>query len=376
MGLEEYRKEIDDIDSQLIKLFERRMDVATKVGKYKLENNLPVFNGVREAEVIQKNVDRLNNKEYAPYAKNYFNYIMGLSRELQHKILDLKEEIVINNSKLDLENVVVGFPGVNGSFSEEAMERFFGKSIKNKCYEEFEDVFMALKNDEIDYCILPIENSSTGAVTQVYDLINKYNCHIVGEQYVKIDQNLLGVKGCTLDTIKEVYSHPQGFAQSTEFLRNYKDWNQIPYHNTAISAKLVCDLKDITKAAIGSKKAAECYGLEIIKEGINNQSENHTRFVVLSKELIANEESDKISIIISLEDEVGTLYSLLRNFAENNINLKKIESRPIKNSPWKYILYLDFEGSIFNEEVKSALKLIQENSKYFKVLGNYAKNPE
>ena len=374
MNLSEYRKEIDEIDSEIIKLFERRMDVATKVGKYKLENNLPIFNGAREAEVIQKNIDRLNNKDYSPYATKYFNYIMELSRELQHKILGLNEENYLLNSELEAKNITIGYQGVNGSFSEEAMEKYFGEDVNRKCYEEFEDVFIALKNKEINYGVLPIENSSTGAITQVYDLINKYNFYIIGEQCVKCNQNLIGVRGTTLDSIKEVYSHPQGFEQSTEFLRDYKRWNLIPYHNTAISAKLVSDLKDTSKAAIGSKKAAKLYGLEVIKEGINNQSENHTRFLILSRDLIANNECDKVSVVISLEDQAGTLYSLLRYFAENNINLKKVESRPIKNYPWKYLLYLDFEGSIYSEEVKKALNLIEENSAYFKLLGNYKKD--
>ena len=371
MGLSEYRKEIDDIDSELIRLFERRMDVAAKVGKYKLENDLPIFNGTREAEVIQKNVERLENPMYSAYARKYFNYIMELSRELQHKILEVKQDGIIVNKNIDIDNKIVGYQGVNGSFSEEAMEQYFGKKVNSKCYEEFEDVFIALKNEEVDYAIVPIENSSTGAITQVYDLINKYNCYIVGEQCIKIDQNLIGVNGTTVDTIKEVYSHPQGFEQSSEFLKNHKEWNMIPYHNTAISAKLVHDLQDVSKAAIGSKNAAKLYGLEIVKAGINNQSENHTRFVILSRDLISNKECNKISVILSLEDQVGTLYSLLRYFAENNINLNKIESRPIKNSPWEYLLYLDFEGSIYNEEVKNSLKQIEQNSSYFKLIGNY-----
>lgn len=372
MDLSDYRKEIDEIDEEMTRLFEKRMDVAVKVAEYKINNKLPIFNGGREAEVIHKNVKRLKNSNYESLIRKYFNHLMELSRALQQKRFN-----EINNYSTELSGRIrdgkLGFQGLEGSFSEEAMIKYFGGNRETSHYETFEDVFEALKKNEIDYGILLVENTSTGAITEVYDLMNKYGFYIVGEECIKIKQHLIGLEGATLDNIKEVYSHPQGFQQSSEFLNVNKEWVCIPYYNTATSVKKVYDLNDVTKVAIGSERAAKLYGLKILVHNINNQCENQTRFLIIGRNLEVNENCDKVSVIFSLEDEVGTLYSLLNHFAENNINLKKIESRPIKNSPWKYLLYVDFDGNLNSIEVKNALKLIQKNSEYFKLLGNYKK---
>lgn len=372
MDLSDYRKEIDDIDKEITHLFEKRMDVSAKVARYKIENSLPIFNGTREAEVIKKNVNRLTNKKYEAFARKFFNYLMELSRALQQNEFNEDSSIPFN-SNVKIEGGRLGFQGVEGSFSEEALIKYFGESKETSHYDTFEEVFEALKSNKIDYGILPVENSSTGAITEVYDLMNKYGFYIVGEECIKINQHLIGIEGATLEDIKEVYSHPQGFKQSSEFLKEHSDWMCIPYYNTATSVKKIYDLNDISKAAIGSERAANLYNLKIILPNINNEYENSTRFLIIGKNLEINDSCDKVSVVFSLEDEVGNLSSLLTHFAENNINLKKIESRPIKNSPWKYLLYVDFEGNLNSIEVKNALELIQKNSGYFKLLGNYKK---
>ncbi len=268
----------------------------------------------------------------------------------------------------------IGFYGSQGSFTEEAMIKYFGEDKNSKSYEEFEDIFLAIKNDEISYGILPIENSSTGAISNVYDLLYKYGFFINGEVCIKINQNLIGVEGSNLSGIKEIYSHTQGFEQSSDFLKKYNEWKLIPFHSTASSAKLIKELEDKSKAAIGSKRVANIYNLEVIKENINNQTENFTRFIIISKQLEENKNFNKISVVFSLEDKAGTLYKLLRHFAENNINMIKIESRPMKNGPWNYFLYVDFEGDLSSEKVKKSLYLIEQSSAYFKLLGAYEKN--
>ena len=382
MNLSECRKEIDKIDKELVELFERRMNVAIKVAEYKIENNIPILNAAREAEVIEKNVNRLNNKEYSNLTEKFFTNLMELSRSLQSDIfntnednsMDLIEENISNNeNKKNLDNIKIGYQGVKGSFSEEAMIKYFGESHTTTDYEEFEDVFLALKNNEIDYGILPIENSCTGAITTVYDLLVKYGLYIVGEECIKIDQNLIGIRGTKLEDIKEVYSHPQGFEQSREFLNNYNNLKLIPFHNTAISAKYISQLNDKSKAAIASLRAAEIYGLDVIKKEINDKDNNHTKFIIIGRKLESSSECNKITVVFSLDDKSGTLYNLLRHFAENNINMIKIESRPSKNEPWQYLLYVDFEGNIENEDVKKAIKLIEGKSEYFKLLGSYKK---
>lgn len=382
MNLSECRNEIDKIDKELVELFEKRMNVAINVAKYKIENNIPIFNGAREAEVIEKNIKRLNNKEYSNLTEKFFTYLMELSRSLQADIIDqnnkndnmigsIEENISTNENKRNLKNIKIGYQGVKGSFSEEAMIKYFGENHTTTDYEEFEDVFLALKNNEIDYGILPIENSCTGAITTVYDLLVKYGLYIVGEECIKIDQNLIGIKGSKFEDIKEIYSHPQGFEQSSEFLNKQNNLRLIPFHNTAISAKYVSELNDKSKAAIASLRAAQIYGLNVIQKEINDKDNNHTKFIIVGRKLESSKECNKITVVFSLDNKAGTLYNLLRYFAENNINMIKIESRPTKNEPWQYLLYVDFEGNIENEDVKKAIKLIEEKSEYFKLLGSY-----
>ena len=375
--LDDYRNKIDEIDKEITRLFEERMDTVIKIANYKKDNNLPIFNRDREDEVIDKNVGYLKNNDYAEETRKFFISLMEVSRELQSRKMIEAEENVENKVILEeIRNVragKIGYYGVPGSFSEEAMLKYFGELEDSNSYGEFEDVFLAVKNDEIKYGVVPIENSSTGAISQVYDLLYKYGFYIVGEECIKINQNLIGVKGTTLDTIKEVYSHPQPIEQSTEFLKNHSDWKLIPYHSTAACAKFISDLKDTSKAAIASNRAASMYDLEIIKEKINNKSDNSTRFIIISKELETDSSCNKVSVVFSLEHKAGTLYKLLRHFAENNINMMKIESRPMEKGAWKYFLYVDFEGNIESQEVKIALKLIEQSSAYFKLIGTYVK---
>lgn len=379
--LDDYRVRIDEIDKEITKLFEERMNVVLNVAKYKMDNNLPIFNRGREDEVIEKNISYLENKDYAGELKEFYNDLMEVSRHLQNRKMNEAEKKSSIEELKKLESIhkkdntdkKVGFFGVSGSFTEEAMLKYFGKVKDPKAYDEFEDVFLAVKNDEIEYGVVPIENSSTGAIAQVYDLLYKYDFYIVGEQCVRAEQNIVGVKGTTLDDVKEVYSHPQPFAQSTEFLKCHPEWKLIPFHSTSVSAKLVSDLKEKSKVAIASKRAAEIYNLDIIKENINNQSQNTTRFIIISKNLESDETCNKVSIVFSMDDRAGTLYKLISYFAENNINMIKIESRPMEQGTWNYFLYADFDGNIENPEVITALNLIKQNSPYFKLLGGYRK---
>lgn len=372
-NLDDYRAEIDDIDKQLTALFEKRMNVVLKVAEYKKEKNLPVLQSNREEQVLNKAVNNLQNKDYTKEIKDFFNGMMHISKGYEHrKIAEAKskDELSVKRKKIKF-NEKAGFSGVKGSFSEQALLKFFGEDVQYIAYEQFEDVFAAINFGEIKYGIVPIENSSSGAIAEVYDLLRKYGFYIVGEECIKVKQNLIGIKNTSLEDIKEVYSHPQGFLQCSEFLKPHKEWKKIPFNNTATSAKLVRDIGDKSKAAIASERAAKVFGLDIIKEAINNEKENHTRFIVISKEMQVNENADKVSVVFSLEHKVGTLYKLLRYFAENKINMIKIESRPMKDTSWRYFLYVDFLGKIDSEDAKRALSYIKSESAYFKILGAY-----
>ena len=285
----------------------------------------------------------------------------------------IKRGDFVDISHYKTNDLKIGYQGVKGSFSEEAMISFFGENNKSLNYEKFEDVFISLKNDEIDYGILPFENSCTGAITAVYDLISKYGFYIVGEECIKINQNLVGVKDATVDDIKEVYSHPQGFEQSKNFLRNHEDFKLIYFYNTAISAKHVSKLNDKSKAAIASSRAAKIYNLDILAKNIHDNNNNHTKFVIIRKNLESSKESNKITVSFSLENRAGSLYNLLGHFVKNNLNMIKIESRPSNGELWEYVLYVDLEGNINDEKVKNAINLIKEETRYFKLLGCYKK---
>ena len=372
-NLDDYRAEIDVIDKELIKLFEKRMNVVLNVARYKKENNMEIFQNGREEEVINKAVNNIVNKDYEKEVKEFITSTMEISRGLQkRKIEGVKnlDEVEVKVCDLKVKGKL-GFPGVKGAYSEEALLKFFGNDNEIISYKNFEDVFVALDNNEIEYGIVPIENSSTGAITDVYDYLRKYDFYIVGEESIKVNQNLIGIKGTKLEDVKEVYSHPQGISQSSNYLNQFNDWKLIPFVNTATSAKLVKDLGDKSKVAIASARAADIYGLDVIEEGINNIADNSTRFVIISKEMKVVPGADKVSVVLSLEHKAGTLYKLLRYFADNNINMMKIESRPMKETSWRYFIYVDFQGDINGEETKKALEQIEKESAYFKILGAY-----
>ena len=369
--LEDYRVEIDKIDREITQLLEKRMNVAKAISKYKMENNMQIFHPDREKMVIEKNKGYLENKEYEELVESFYDNLMYLSRLVQQKEIYPENKIYTKPYKNDRENLVVGYQGVPGSFGNEAMLKYFKNIKETKSYEKFEEVFKAVESGEIEYGILPVENSSTGGIGTVEDLLKEYNLYIVGEECIKISQNLVGIKGATVDDIKEVYSHPQGFEQSTKFFDKHKNYNLIPYSNTAISAKLVSDLKDKSKAAIASERAAKLYDLKIIKKDVNDLKNNYTRFIVIGRDLECDETCDKVSILFSVEDTSGGLYNLIRDIKEFGLNMSKIESRPNRNNPWNYIFFVDFDGNLFDENIKQAVNVIARNSKYFKLLGCY-----
>lgn len=383
--LQSLRDQIDEIDKQLTELFEKRIETVLKVAKYKKENNIPILNKGREDEVIEKNVNHLKNKGFKTEEAEFIKTVMAISRKAQAKEIfeynvesqdsnKSEPEYMVSNEGIcspKSENITVGFQGVPGSFSEEALIEHFGGEVGTFNVKEFEDVFKALQNNEIDYGVLPIENSSTGGIVEVYDLIRKYGFFIVGERTIKVNQNLIGIKGTKIEDIKEVYSHPQGIKQSSEFLKNYPQWDCIPYRNTAASAQLIRDTNSREKAAIASKKAGELYGLEIIKENINHNKNNYTRFIIIGKNLELQKDYDKISTILTLPHKAGSLYNILSIFAEHNLSLLKIESRPIVGKSFEYFFYIDFQGNLENDLVEEALNEVRNNSYDFKILGNY-----
>ncbi|TCK89027.1 chorismate mutase [Natranaerovirga hydrolytica] len=267
-------------------------------------------------------------------------------------------------------SINVAYYGVPGSFSEQALLDYFPNDVHAINNEKFEGVFKLLEDESIPYGVVPIENSSTGAVNAIYDLLNKYPYHIVGEVYVKVEHHLLGSKKATLDTIKKVYSHPQAFEQSKPYLDQH-GWELVPYYSTASSAEYVKQADDLSIASISSQKAAQIYDLNILANHINYNTTNTTRFIVLGKNLKVNSSCDKISVVFTTEHKAGALYSALKYFSDFDINMLKIESRPVVHTPWQYYFYIDFEGNLNNPSIKKAIDSMKTDCMYFKLLGNY-----
>lgn len=369
--LKKLRDRIDEIDEKIVRLFEQRMGVVLGVAEYKKTHNTGVLQTSREAEVLQKAVDCLEDKSYALHVRQLMTEIMSLSKDLQNSKIS-SASVLEKYKRVPLDkSAKKGFYGDRGSNSEKAMIDFFGDD-DGKSYPTFEDVFKAIKSGEIEYGVVPIENSSTGAITEVYDLLRKYDYFIAGEQWVSIKHCLLGVKGAKLEDIEEIYSHHQAITQCDEFLSRGK-WKIVPFKSTASSAKLVAEAQDKSKAAIASAVNAKLYNLDVIKENIQSQSCNCTRFIVVSKYLTDDEKNDKTSIVFALNSQPGALFNALKYFAKNNINLLNIESRPVENAPETYYFYTDLEYACNAPELIEALNYVKSVSTFFEVVGEYKK---
>lgn len=264
----------------------------------------------------------------------------------------------------------IGFYGEKASFTHQALQEYFGDCKNTEGYSEFKSVFKSLETNDIKYGVLPLENSSTGGITDVYDLLRKYGFHIIGEKCVGIRHNLLTIKGAEFEDITEVYSHNQAFLQSRKYLED-KEWKYIPYFSTAESAKYISEAGVKNKACIASEKAAELYNLNIMQREINYNKNNYTRFIIVGKDICFDGDSDKISVIFTLEHKAGTLCDVLEIFKNNNLNMTRIESRPKTDTPWEYFFYVDFYGNMFDDVVKNAVEKIKKKCRYFKLLGNY-----
>lgn len=362
LDLEKIRLEIDKADKELARVLETRLDLVMQVAAYKKSKGMPVKDVVREAKVINKVVGYLENDKYAPAMRSIMRSVIDAACELEEA--ELSEE---HNRTLK-----IGCFGPEGSFTHQALEEYFhDKNYERAHYNTFEEVVNAVSKGELNYGVLPIENSSTGGITEVYDLLRHYDCSIVGEQCVKIEQNLLGCAGASLQTIKKVYSHPQGFKQSKEFFKDYPQMEQLPYFSTSKSAEEVAARQDITIGAVAGKKAAELYGLRIIAPNINYNSNNYTRFVIIAKnpELVPG--ADKITLIVAVKHEAGSLYKMLASFYHTGLNMLNIESRPIEGKSWEYFFYIDVTGNVNDPLVNDLLDEVREKCTYCKLLGNY-----
>lgn len=375
LDLLKIRGQIDEIDSEMLRLFEERMQLCSDVAEYKIHTGKAVFDKERELEKLRVLGEKAGSEFTKHGIQELFQQIMAMSRKLQYQLLEKNAVEDVSPftpvDKLDTEDVTVVFQGVEGAYSFAAMNTFFGSSVNNYHVVKFKDAMEEIKNGNADYAVLPIENSTAGIVQDIYDLLTAYDHFIVGEQIIPCQHVLLGLKGTGEEEIKTVYSHPQGLMQCKEFLNEHRNWRQVTLENTAVSAKKVAEDGDKTQAAIASESAGEYYGLSIIKKNIFTNVNNSTRFIIVSKDKKYQRDAKKISVSYELPHESGSLYNSLSHFIYNGLNMTKIESRPIMERNWEYRFFVDFEGNLSDSAVKNALRGLKSEARNLRVHGNY-----
>jgi len=372
--LQELRKQLDGIDSRIVKLFEERMDICKQVAEYKIGTGKKVFDKQREQEKISTVKSMTHNEFNSRSIEELFEQIMSMSRKLQYQMLADSGNIgklpFIGVDALDTKRARVVFQGAEGAYSQMAMMEYFGEEIESLHVDSFRDAFVCIEEGRADFAVLPIENSTAGIVSEIYDLLVEFENFIVGEQIIKIEHCLLGVPGAKIEDIKTVYSHPQSLMQSAKYL-SARDWKQISMQNNAFAAKKVADDQDRTQAAIASAYAGKAYGLDILQKGVNHSNTNATRFIIITNQKIFRKDAGKISLCFEVPHRSGSLYHILSHFIYNNLSMTKIESRPIEDRNWEYRFFVDIEGNLADGAVKNALRGLREEAMNMKVLGNY-----
>ncbi len=375
LDLKSIRGEIDQIDEEIVRLFEKRMDLCRNVAEYKIATGKPVLDRQREQEKIETLTALTDNNFNAHGIEELFQQIMAMSRKLQYKLLvknGVEQKLEYEKVEwLKKDHIKVVYQGVPGAYSYAAMQKYFGEDVENYNAATFKEAMQEIAEGRADYAVLPIENSTAGIVTDVYDLLVEFDNCIVAETSIKINHALLGLKDSELSDIRTVYSHPQALMQSAEYLEEHKEWDTISMSNTAVSAKKVIEKGDKSCAAIASVTAAKIYGLKVLQEHLNISNENMTKFIVVSRKNIYRENATKTLVTFEIPHSTGSLYNILSNFIYNNLNMCKIESRPAKGQNWNYRFFVEIEGTLEQSAVKNALYGVKAEATSLKILGCY-----
>ena len=376
MDLSELRKEIDQIDDELVRLFCQRMDISSKVADYKKATGSPIYHPGREREILQK-VAQKAGPEMENYTRVLYSMLFELSRSYQSKRNDcytsLYHEIaesIVKTPKLFPQNPIVACQGVEGAYSQIACEKIF-KNPFIMYFKNFDAVFTAIEQGMCQYGILPIENSTAGSVTKVYDLMIRHNFSIVRTFRLKVDHNLLVKPGTTLKDVRTIYSHEQAINQCSELLQSLPGVNVIPVANTALASEMVSMAENNDVAALSSRFCAELYGLTCLASSVQDKGNNRTRFICISKNLEIYPGADKTSIMMILPHKPGALYKVLARMYTLGINVTKLESRPIPDREFEFMFYFDLDASIYTEEYIQLICELDDLCEDFKYLGSY-----
>lgn len=373
--LKELREQIDDIDEQIVSLYQKRMDISAEVAAYKISTGKQVFDREREQSKL-KALTALGKNAFNRHGiRELFEQIMSMSRKRQYQLLTeagkLDKPDFTEVDRLDYQKARIVFQGTEGAYSQLALKEYFGENADSYHVETWRDAMEAITAGEADYAVLPIENSSAGIVSENYDLMVEYNVCIVGEQIIKIDHALLGLPEAELSDITDVYSHPQALMQCGKYLDAHRSWERHSLKNTAVSAQKIKEDGKRHKAAIASALTAEIYGLKVLEACIQDNRSNATRFIIVSARRIFTRDAAKISVCFEIPHESGSLYHMLSHFIYNGINMNRIESRPVQDAAWEYRFFIDFDGNLNDAAVQNALRGLEEETISLKILGNY-----
>ncbi|MBQ8365228.1 MAG: chorismate mutase [Bacteroidaceae bacterium] len=377
MDLEELRKQIDEIDTQMCDLFAKRMQVVSEVGRYKKENNLPVYHPSR-ARTVLHNVSRRLGPEFEGYGRTLYRTIFDLSESYETRMLAQGSEFYDKIKSITSlppqpfpKRASVACAGCEGSYAHLASERLF--DLPDIMYMNgFEGVFKAVSSGLCEYGVLPIENSLAGSVNAIYDLLSAYNVGIVRGVRLKVDHALLALPGAKLSDIREIYSHQQAISQCSEFLSTLKNVRVIAMENTAEAARMVAQSGDRTKASLSSRLCAELYQMQVLKSSAQNRDNNYTRFICIAKEPKIYSGADRTSVMINIPNRPGTLFRILSRFNATGVNLVKLESRMIPEREFEYRFYFDIEASVYSTEFLSLMCELHDCGEQFKYFGTYA----
>lgn len=373
--LEELRVRLDEIDDQIVNLYEQRMEICAHVGEYKIQTGKKVLDRQREKEKLENVAGKASNPFNKKGVTELYEQLMSMSRKLQYEQLvkagALGRLPFIQVDSLDADQARVVFPGTEGAYSEAAMKRYFGENCNSFYVRTFREAMEAIEDGAADFAVLPIENSTAGAVDEMYDLLVEFENYIVGETVIPIRHTLSGLPGASLKDVKTVYSKGVALMQATHFLDAHSSWQRINVANTAIAAKKVVEDQDPSQASVCSAYAAKVHGLQVLVDNINDNEHNSTRFIVVTNQKIFLKHATKISICLEVSHESGSLYRVLSHFIYNDLNMTKIESRPIEGRDWEYRFFIDFEGNMADGAVKNAIRGLREECRNLRILGNY-----
>ncbi len=373
--LSEIRVDIDAVDKELLSLFERRIALSDEVAEYKRANHKPILDAQREKAKLADIMSLYDDPFMRQASEELFVQLMSLSRKKQYRdmqdVMQTKTSQFVGVEAFDFTNAQVVYQGVEGAYSESAAHSFFGSKTAAFPVATWRDAFEAIRGQEADFAVLPIENSTAGTVTENYDLLSEYDCFIIGEQIISIDHALLGLPEAELSDIRTVYSHPQALLQCDGYLRNHPQFSAVAMENTALSAKKVKSDNDKTKAAIAGEINGELYGLKILDRKICDEKGNRTRFIIVSGKREYRKDAATVSICFELAHEKGSLYRALSHIIFNGLNMTRIESRPIRGKQWEYRFFIDFEGNLLSDATKNALRGLLEETNHLRILGNY-----